>query len=163
MTREETVRYQHRQVGRVTLGAMIVGILVAWIALGAAASQDQWPAALALGLVMALVPLQFGWLTVTVTSQAIHLRFGIGWIRRRIPIANVRSVTTVRNRWYYGWGIRLTPHGWLWNVAGLDAVELHLTSGRRFRIGTDEPTALEGALRRELLRRQGVGNEAGPP
>jgi hypothetical protein len=150
MTQEAAVRYEHRQVSQLTIGAMVVGIVAAWIGLGAAASQGQWTAAVALGLVMGLVPLQFGWLTVLVTSPALHVRFGIGWIRRRIPIANVRSVQLVRNRWYYGWGIRLTPHGWLWNVSGLDAVELELTSGRRFRIGTDEPKALEAAIRRAL-------------
>jgi len=42
---------------------------------------------------------------------------------------------------------------WLWNISGLDGVELALVSGRRFRIGTDEPkqlaAAIQGALRHE--------------
>ena len=144
------MRYERRQVGRLTLGAMVAGVVAAWIALGGAASQGNWLSATALGLAMGLVPLQFGWLTVSLSDQAIHVRFGVGLIRRRIPIADVQSVQAVRNAWYYGWGIRLTPHGWLWNVAGLDAVELELKGGRRFRIGTDEPGALEAAIRRAL-------------
>ena len=51
-----------------------------------------------------------------------------------------------------GWGIRLIPNGWLWNVSGLGAVELSLVNGQRFRIGTDEPeqlaTAIQGALKK---------------
>ncbi|HSD26575.1 MAG TPA: hypothetical protein VLL75_04680, partial [Vicinamibacteria bacterium] len=34
----------------------------------------------------------------------------------------------------------------LWNVSGLDAVELALPEGKRFRIGTDEPGPLAGAI-----------------
>jgi hypothetical protein len=34
----------------------------------------------------------------------------------------------------------------LWNVSGLDAIEFDLRSGRRFRLGTDEPEALARAL-----------------
>lgn len=41
---------------------------------------------------------------------------------------------------------QLTPHGWLFNVSGLDAVELELINNRRFRIGTDEPQRLIAAI-----------------
>lgn len=154
MTREEHIPYERRQVGRLTLAAMVVGMAAAWVALAnVAASQGQqlWIAALA--LLIGVLPLLFGWLTVSVSRQDIHVRFGVGLIRRRIPIADVRSVRSVRNAWYYGWGIRLTPHGWLWNVAGLGAVELELAGGRRFRIGTDEPRELEAAIRRVVSAR----------
>ena len=53
----------------------------------------------------------------------------------------------VRNEWHYGWGIRFTAFGWLFNVSGLDAVELALDSGKRVRIGTDEPRRLAEAVR----------------
>lgn len=36
--------------------------------------------------------------------------------------------------------------GWIYNVWGLDAVELDLASGRKFRIGTDETIDLAAAL-----------------
>jgi hypothetical protein len=35
----------------------------------------------------------------------------------------------------------------MFNVSGLDAVELELISGKRFRIGTDHPEGLETAIR----------------
>jgi hypothetical protein len=37
---------------------------------------------------------------------------------------------------------------WLYNVGGLDAVEITLASGRMLRIGSDEPNALAAALQR---------------
>ena len=52
-----------------------------------------------------------------------------------------------RNSWWYGWGIRLTPHGWMWNISGLDAVELTYRNGKKFRIGTDELEMLLGVLK----------------
>ncbi len=56
----------------------------------------------------------------------------------------------MRNPWYYGWGIRLTPTGWMYNISGLDAVQLQLASGKRFRIGTDEPVQLKSAIDRAI-------------
>jgi hypothetical protein len=81
------------------------------------------------------------------------LRFGIGVIRRRFPIAAIESARTVRNPWYCGWGIHRIRNGWLFNVSGFDAVELGMADGRRYRIGTDEPDR----LRHEILRRLPAG------
>jgi hypothetical protein len=60
------------------------------------------------------------------------------------------SVTPVRNRWWYGFGIRLTPHGWLYTVRGLDAIEVRLSNGRTFRVGTDDQATLVARLERVL-------------
>jgi hypothetical protein len=99
-------------------------------------------------VVSALVLVLFGVLTVEVDREAARLRFGIGLVRKTIPLARVRSWRPVRNPWYVGWGIRLGPGWTLWNVSGLSAVELVLADGRRFRIGTDEPEALSRAIER---------------
>jgi hypothetical protein len=90
----------------------------------------------------------FGSLAVSVDREAIGLRLGVGLIRKRIPIARIRDCRIVRNRWFYGWGIRLTPRGWMWNISGLDAVELDLDDSGHFRIGTDDPDGLRSAIRR---------------
>jgi hypothetical protein len=73
--------------------------------------------------------------------------FGPGLIRKKIALADIREVHAVRNSWVAGWGIHWMPgRYWLWNVSGLDAVELTLTSGKKFRIGTDEPESLIRAI-----------------
>ena len=94
--------------------------------------------------------LGFGALTVSVDHSRIEVRFGIshfgGWFRKRISLDTVKDCRTVRNNWLHGFGIRYIGNGWLYNVAGLDAVALHLTNGRRLRIGTDQPNALAAAI-----------------
>jgi len=85
-------------------------------------------------------------MTVRVSQDEVTAAFGRGWPRRSVGFSDVKSVEVVRNRWYYGWGIRFIPRGWLWNVWGLDAVELQLDSGKRFRIGTDDKQGLYTAL-----------------
>jgi len=99
---------------------------------------------LALSLIVAAITLAalFHGLRVTVDSRDIQLRFGIGIIRKRIPLESIASARMVRNKWWYGFGIRLTPHGWLWNQHGLDAIELCYQNGKFFRIGTDDSQAL---------------------
>jgi hypothetical protein len=98
-------------------------------------------------VVLAFLLALFYSLTVEIREGVLECRFGVGLIGRRIPISEIRDARAVRNRWWYGWGIRLTPRGWLWNVSGLDAVELDLAGERRFRIGTDQPRELAEAIR----------------
>jgi len=85
-------------------------------------------------------------LTVTIHEIDVTVAFGFGWPKRSIDLADVQAVRQVRNKWYHGWGIRLLKEGWMYNVWGLDAVEVDLTSGRKFRIGTDDPDGLLAAL-----------------
>jgi len=68
-------------------------------------------------------------------------------------LSEIASVKTARNKWYYGWGIRYwhwPKPVWIYNVSGFDAVELALSNGQDYRIGTDEPQALEAALNGEI-------------
>jgi hypothetical protein len=135
--------YRHTQVGWVILG--IAGAILAfvWSRLPPeAAAAAFFPLLLVIGLTL----LVFSALTVEVDAEAIRLRFGIGLVRKRIPLAEVTGWREVRNPWYTGWGIRLGPGYVLWNVSGRDAVELALASGRCFRVGTDEPSELAAAL-----------------
>lgn len=101
---------------------------------------------LASSAIILICAILFDSLTVSVSNNFIEVRFGIGIIRKQFAIAKIQSATIVRNKWYYGWGIRLTPRGWLYNVAGLDAVEIRLNNGKQYRIGTDEPQELHKAI-----------------
>lgn len=100
------------------------------------------------GLVMTL----FHALHVEVNDEHVRASFGIGLISRTIPIERIRSVSSVRNSFIYGWGIRWIPRGWMFNISGFDAVELEFEGGRRFRIGTKEPEALQAAIEARLNR-----------
>jgi hypothetical protein len=121
----------------VVITVLILG-LVAW-------TIPAWISA-GLSALVALVVLQFWWLTVTVTQSHISAVFGLGLIRRRIALSTVAAYRQVRNRWYWGFGIRFYPQGRLYNIGGLDAVELVLNDQRRVRIGTDRAPHLIRAL-----------------
>ena len=131
-------------------------VLAVWI-LADGTSSDSLIVVLALIVLLVGVYIFFGSLTVTVEREQLRVALGSGLIHRRIPISEIEECRAVRNSWWYGWGIRLTPRGWLWNVSGRDAVELTYQSGRHFRVGTDEPEllceAVNAAVRREPERR----------
>jgi hypothetical protein len=139
--------YRHTQVGWIiiVLTAVAVGLPVPTLI-----QARAWFALIPLLGVAALVLALFGTLTVSVDTESIGIRFGIGLIRRRVSRGDIRSCGLVRNSWYYGWGVRFVPGGTLYNASGLSAVELALANGKRLLIGTDEPEKLDAALR-ELL------------
>ena len=93
-----------------------------------------------------LVVLIFSRLTVSVDEEHITAAFGLGWPKKVLGHTDIVSAAAVRNKWWYGLGIRLIPHGWMYNVWGLDAVELTLSSGRKFRIGTADRENLLAAI-----------------
>ncbi len=136
------VLYRHTQIGKVLLAGLMTVLLVSL----SVSMADFHPIAIVFVAFLVILTLLFHSLTVEVGPEELTVRFGIGLIRKRIPLQTIESAKEVRNRWYYGYGIRLTPHGWLWNVSGLEAVELTLSQGKRFRIGTDEPRELLRAL-----------------
>jgi hypothetical protein len=136
------VSYRHTQFGWVTLGTTVAMLPV--VAVGLWSGN---PVTLIVGAgIIALIGLLFGWLTVDVDDRRLLMTMGIGLIRRNIPLNMIQAFAPVINRWYYGWGVRFTPYGMLYNVSGLRAVEVLLQNGRRVRIGTDEPDALVRAL-----------------
>ena len=81
-------------------------------------------------------------LRITIEDETLCASFGTGIIRKRVRLAEIVGCEPIRIRWWYGWGIHLTPYGWLYNVSGLDAVAITLRDGRKFALGTDDPHGL---------------------
>lgn len=135
--------YEHTQFGYRMLA--VHGAVLGLITL----MSGRFMPALVAGVVLVPVAAIFTTLTTTIRDGVLECRFGLTkWPRTTIRLRDVASARTVRNSPFYGWGIRYTPQGRLWNVWGLDAVELQLRDGRRFRVGTDEPHELLNALAR---------------
>ena len=137
-----STRYEQTQIGAVMIAAVGTAILLAIVA--AITTRHPGPAIVAAGLLLMLT--LTATLTTSVADGVLEVRMGIGLIRRRIALSEVARVDVVRNHWIWGWGIRWTPHGWLWNVSGTRGIQLTYKSGRRFRIGSDEPESLAGAV-----------------
>ena len=140
--------YQHTQTGLLTRRLLrAISIITAgsglFVALRSTLRSIPLLASSAIVFVCATL---FDSLTVRVSHDLVEISFGIGIIRKQFDVGNIRRASVVKNKWYYGWGIRLTPHGWLYNVSGLDAVEILMDNGKQYRIGTDQPNELENAI-----------------
>lgn len=86
-------------------------------------------------------------LTVEVTEEELRLEFGLGLGRARFPRAGMVVLGELPVGPLAGIGIRLLPDGWLYRIAGGDALVTRLGNGRRLLIGTDDPGGLWQALR----------------
>lgn len=141
-------RYHHTQIGKVTIGVFIVSLS---ILLGTILTLG-YNSNMFTGILILLISLGlFATLTVKMTDTELLVWFGPGFIRKKFALNTITACRAVKNPWYYGWGIRLTPHGWMYNVSGFQAVEITLTSGKKFRIGTDEPDKLVQTMNQYII------------
>jgi hypothetical protein len=135
--------YERRQYGKAFL---VMAFVILVVVTGVLAALGEVLPALSVSVMLVILMACFSWLTVSVQREGIKLSFGVGLVHRTIPYERIERTAIVRNKWWYGWGIRLSPHGWMWNLSGLDAVELIYHDGKRFRIGTDDPKGLKRAI-----------------
>ena len=121
----KSIIYHHRQFqpwwGLMIIVSVVLLIIVFYMAI-------TWIFTIILLIVAAL----FWGLTVEVNKDVVRLYFGFGIIHRSILREHIAMVTQVRNRWWWGFGIRWTPHGWMWNISGLDAIELTYHNGKSY-------------------------------
>jgi hypothetical protein len=96
--------------------------------------------------IVLLAAWNFHSLRIEIEDGELRWRFGPGWIRRRVRLADIESVKIVRTSFLEGWGIHYSRFGWLYNVSGFDAVAITLRNGKRFCLGTDEPQVLAREL-----------------
>ncbi len=139
------VRYRHRQYARYTAPWLLLGVLVGAALALALPDGSRF---LTLTFTCSVLLLAMSSLTVEVDRHALRVRYGIGWPRFTLSLDGVEEAVPIRTRPWNGWGIRLTPTGWLLNVSGLDAVEVRYRNGRRIKVGTDDPAGLAQAIRR---------------
>ncbi len=140
--------YEHTQIGYVTGGAFLAGAAITALS---SRTRGWGGSLLSLGLTAGAV--LFSSLTVRVDDEELRFYFGPGVWERRIPLDDIQSAEVVRNPFFYGWGIRYTFPGWLYNVSGRNAVELDVQGEPPLRVGTDEPEALQRALEQALQER----------
>ena len=150
----DNIQYRHRQSSHRLVLFSTVGLTV--LTVPNLLAGEYLAAAILLGVVAIVVVIltAFTALTTEVTDEHIRVAFRFGWPARTIPLSSITSHEPVRNRWWYGLGVRLIPGGWLYAVWGLDAVEIRYDDGHRgertFRIGTDDETGLDAAIAARL-------------
>ena len=150
--------YKHAQIGYLTLVVTLaVLVLFAWLYITARAEPSSVDsgtnfAFTATVVLILFILASFATLAVTLDENYLRLKFGYGIFQKKFLRGEIASVQIVKNRWYYGWGIRLWLWSkmWIYNVSGFDAIEIIMKSGRIYRIGTDEPRKLESAIKRAI-------------
>lgn len=131
--------YRHTQIGWLVIVFMGGGA-----AIFAAILARSGMSVVSLGglIVMAAAMAVFSSLTIEITDEEFRFHFTFGLFGREIPLAGIAKCMEVENSVLYGWGIRATPVGKLYNVSGTKAVELRMRGGDRIRVGSDEPGAV---------------------
>lgn len=90
-----------------------------------------------------VVLIMFYKLVIVITDDEIKLSFGIGLITKSFKTKDILEVKAVRNSILAGWGIRYTTGYTLYNIDGLDAIELTLKNKQqKIRIGTASPNEI---------------------
>ena len=140
--------YRHVQSGYLLL--IIYGVLIL-LAVPLVITTGFNPVFIVALVVFAVALGAFASLTVVVDRNRIFVEFFLGIPCKTLPLNRVIACRIVRIPWYYGWGVRYTPRGWLYRVSGFSAVEIELSGGKHFQIGTDEPAALARAVEQALL------------
>lgn len=102
-------------------------------------------------VLFAVIFLLFYGLKTSITDKFIVLKYGVGLIKIKISLSNVKDTRIVRNPWYYGFGIKIIPHGMLYSAHGLNAVELTLKNKHRIiRIGSMNNKKLKDEIDKRL-------------
>ena len=106
---------------------------------------------LPLALALAATAWVFSSLTVEVSLDELTWYFGPGFWRKSIQRGEIASATPVRNKWWWGWGIHLTPGaGSIMSPAWMRS-KLPCTMERHF---------VSGPTRPQHLRTPSAGNKA---
>jgi len=135
--------YKHTQIGYLMLFVICIGLLMIFNL------SERYDNTILLGagaVILFFMLLTFSSLNVEIINGELKVKFGLGIITRSFPIPDIESAEIVKNPWYYGWGVRKTPKGWLYNVSGFTAVEIVMIDGNQVRIGTNDPMGLKSAL-----------------
>lgn len=146
------LKYQHTQRGglwfyfAVVLFSTLYAILIVEAFNGHLQNDDKIALAV-IPLVGGYIILMLSGLTVTINDEFIRIQFGPGVFWKTYALNKIADCRPVRNSWCWGWGIRWYIRGWLYNISGLDAVEITFKDGKKVRIGTDQPQQLAEAIK----------------
>lgn len=95
-------------------------------------------------------------LIVEVNTNMIRIKFGPGFIQKKLKIKDIQNCEPVINEPWYRFGlIRFGRDFTLYNVSGRQAVELTLANRKKkIRIGTDEPDQVCEAIHQAIKKNQ---------
>jgi hypothetical protein len=136
--------YRYTQVGTTTIiMILLVAVFTAFMIIPALESSSG---AVIVGVGLLVVGLfvltlaSFYSFTIQIVGGSLTFWFGFGVSRKTIDIKQIQSIEIVKTPWYYFWGIKSIPGGWLYSIApGGQALELILKDSSKIHLGTDRP------------------------
>ncbi len=140
--------YRHDQIGWlmiIVVGAAAILTGVVWFLNGGMAN------AVTCVILILIIPIFYS-LRVTADEYELNVKFGVGLIKTGFKWTEIKECKIVRNKWYFGWGVRKLDKGWMYNISGLNAVEITMNNGKIYRIGTDDPENLCSIIQSHLNR-----------
>lgn len=152
------MKYKHTQIGYLMIVVTLsVLALFAWMYITASAEPESVNSGTNFAVTTTMVLIlfimsSFVSLQVTIDEKYLLIKFAYGIYKKKFLLSDIMSAKSVKNHWYYGWGIKLWlwPKMWIYSVSGFNAVEIKLKNGRVYRIGTDEAKKLEQAILNEI-------------
>lgn len=146
--------YRHQQKGWVMLicfGGTSLVLLILSIFLAMRVSALSGVITFSAAAAMAMLLVLFSSMTVEIMDDELSWYFGPGFWKRSIALAEIGDAIPMHTQWYWGYGIKFFgPNRWLYNVSGLEAIEIKLRSGGWVRIGTDDTIRLLQALKERM-------------
>ena len=147
------MKYTERQIGWIVI-VPALGILVLLLIF----YINQWgnnpisyTGLLIMSSIFIISLLLFFQMRISVDNEKIRISYGIGLIKKIIDIHNIERIEIVRNKWYYGLGIRILKNGWLYNIQGLNVIELKLKNSKStIRIGTADNKKLKKEIESKI-------------
>jgi hypothetical protein len=140
--------YRHTQISFV-FAALLVALL--FLAIALVVTTHYGIEAMVGYIVIAVILANYLSLTVEVKPEKLEMRFGLGLVRRSIGLGEILNLCVVETTPEEGLGMHLTASGWLYNIAGRQAVEIILRDDSQVRIGSDEPVELARAIENALI------------
>ena len=154
--------YKHTQYGIwMFVVFLITGILIGMVAVAIITEGRMVSAIVMIGVYLFGISLFYSF-TVQVAGGKIKFWFGIGLFRKTYALSEIKSTRQVKNPWYYFWGVKSIPGGWLYSIAPGEALKLVLKNGLIVHVGTDQPKMLRQAVNAAIKQaaRKKVENEA---
>ncbi len=148
---EPNPKYCHTQIGYTSLALMLPFTLGALFGIFFGAPPLSTKIIFSfIAIPCLLISIFMYGLTVTVDGEHLSWHFGFKLFRKQIQLADIVGVEIIDDTKGWGYGIRFTKRGTLYNVSGKKAVAVRLKTpwkkDKEILIGTDRPYEMQSVL-----------------
>jgi hypothetical protein len=138
--------YKKTQFGTLTIIILlVVGLLIVPIIWSMIDEGRLLAAIVTIALYLPVLALFYA-LTVQISDGKLKFWFGIGLVSKTYSLNEIQSTKEVKDPWYYLWGVKSIPGGWLYAIAPGHALEIVFKNGKIVHLGTNQSKELKKAI-----------------